>query len=430
MASKTKKISGKQSAGSKSDSLSGEVLSYQSTASLLVSGYDSGKELVNWLFPAYVSVITLSIVAFLSASMMTGGNRMSLDRAVLTAVNAATCTGFQQKTGPNFFKPPGQILVLLLTATGSLFSMIAGGMAVARIAKLRFTDRQIISAAFSVELIAVLLGVFHCFGQTQSLIEGISQGISTVGNCGMALGSPYDITAWQNHLFVLPAVFLGGIGITVLLELVELICYGRALSRHAITCLSWSMGLYLIGLLLFTLLQSNSWHNNVLVNSSVASLNTRSAGIHYGFVSSLPRSMGWVMMIYMMIGASSGGTGGGLKVTTLASIFGGIRKLLRGQTTSKPFAIACCWLAIYLAMGVFGVIMLTIVEPSITGEKIAFLSYSALSNVGLSHDVLTDMRRGSFILAALMMAGKMVPILILWWTVECNDLADNELAVG
>ena len=82
---------------------------------------DSAKDLVNWLFPAYVTMIVLSVFTFLLKSSMTPGHEMSFDRAVLTAVNAATLTGFQQTVSPNSFKPQGQFLVLFLTVAGSMF---------------------------------------------------------------------------------------------------------------------------------------------------------------------------------------------------------------------------------------------------------------------------------------------------------------------
>ena len=82
---------------------------------LAAEGQDFGKELVNWLFPAYVTLIVISIFLFRMRSMMSLGNAMNFDRSVLTVVNTATLTGFQQKLGPNYFKLPAQILIVLLT---------------------------------------------------------------------------------------------------------------------------------------------------------------------------------------------------------------------------------------------------------------------------------------------------------------------------
>lgn len=51
-----------------------------------------------------------------------------------------------------------------------------------------------------------------------------------------------------------------------------------------------------------------------------------------------------------------------------------------------------------------------------------------MSNVGLSHDRLSMSMGGMFVLAALMLAGRMVPLIILWWMADSTE--DAELAVG
>jgi trk system potassium uptake protein TrkH len=399
----------------------------------LAADREFGKELVNWLFPAYVTLIVLSVFLFLMKSMMAQGNAMSFDRAVLAAVNAATLTGFQQKTGPNFFKAPGQILVVLLTISGSLFSLIAGGLAVKRITRVRFSDRQVVYAACVGEIAAIAIGAFGGCGIHQTFLGGISQGASTFGNSGVALGHPFEFSAWQTHLMVLPMVFLGGLGITVLMELYDLLIHARPLSIHARTALTWSVGVYLVGVGVLSVLQWIAPHvilapEKVMVASSVISINSRTAGIPFEYGPAFPAAMRWAVILLMMIGAASGGTGGGLKVTTLAVLAAGVRSLLRGGQPGRPLGIAMSWLGAYLAIVLLGLIMLLFVEPQLSGEQVLYLTISALSNVGLSHDQLPDMPRGAFVLAALMMAGRMVPMLVLWWMADTTEEA--EIAVG
>jgi trk system potassium uptake protein TrkH len=408
----------------------------ENVALLDADGSDFGKELVNWLFPAYVTLIVVSIFLFLSKSMMAQGNAMSFDRAVLSAVNAATLTGFQQKLGPNYFKGPGQFLVLMLTVAGSLFSLIVGGLAVKRILRLRFSDRQIIRAAWFGEGIALLIGAAGGCGVHRTLLQGLSQGASAFGNSGMALGRPFAMMAWQTHLIVLPMVCLGGLGITVLMELYDLLVHARPLTAHSRTVLGWSVGVYLVGVLIFSVLQwiAGDWAlsqdraAHALVSSSVAAINTRTAGIPFDDVSNVPKAMRWVMSVFMMIGAAPGGTGGGLKITTIAVIFAGTRGLLRGEKVGRALGIALSWVGIYLGIALLGLVMLLFVEPQLAGEQVLYLTISALSNVGLSYDQLPDMPKGAFVLAALMMAGRMVPLLILWWMADSTR--DGEVAIG
>jgi trk system potassium uptake protein TrkH len=405
-------------------------------ATVLLSNRDFGKELVNWLFPVYVTMIVVSIFAFLGKSIMVQGNAMSFDRAVLTVVNTATLTGFQQKVGPNFFRLPGQVLVLLLTVAGSLFSLIVGGLAVRRILRLRFTEMRIIQAAVLCECAALLIGVLGGCGIHQTLLGGLSQGASAFGNSGMALGTPFHVSAWQTHLIVLPMAVAGGLGLTVLMELADLLAHGRALSRHAMTVLAMSAILYIGGMLVLILLQWTAAHWALSSTGSVTTLawgsslaiNSRTAGIPFGHSLTLPSAVRWFTMILMTIGAAPGGTGGGLKVTTIAVIFLGTREILAGKSPAKALGIAMSWIGMYLGIAMLGLVMLLFVEPELRGEQVLYMTISALSNVGLSYDLLPDMPRGSFVLAALMMAGRMTPLLVLWWMADTTT--DAEIAVG
>ena len=397
---------------------------------------DFGKELVNWLFPAYVTLVVLCIFLLQAPGMMPQGNSMNFDRSVLTAVNAATLTGFPQSIRPGNLRASGQFLVLFLTIAGSLFSLVVGGLAMRRILRLRYTDRQVIQAAGISVVLSLLFGAAGLCGIRSSFLAALSQGVSAFGNSGMAMGEPFSITAWQTHLIIVPMMFLGGIGLTVLMELADLLFQGRPLSKHSRTVLAWSLGLYVTAVVALTFIQGLATGGfavqdkfaKSLAASSVVAFNSRTAGIAFEFVSVYPHAMQWAIMVLMIIGASSGGTGGGLKVSTLAVLSSGTRRLLRGESPGRPMGIAITWLGIYLGIAFLGMLMMLFAEPQLAPEQTLFLTISALSNVGLSHDLLPNMPKGTFILAALMMAGRMVPLLILWWMADSTN--DAEVAVG
>lgn len=419
-------------------------LNDRSLAPPLAAGDDFGKELVNWLFPAYVTLIVLSIFLLKARSSMAQGNEMPFDRAVLTAVNTATLCGFPQSVGPNLLKGAAPYVLLLLTIAGSLFSLIVGGLAVRRILRLRYTDRQVLVAAGIAEILALAIGAAGGCGMglgggegAPQFLTGLSQGACAFGNSGMMLGGPFAAAAWQTHAIVLPVIVLGGLGITVLMELFDLFFHGKALSPHARTVLAWTVGLYVVGVAGFTLLQWLSAPETlpigprfaqVLASDSVASINSRTAGISFEPIYTYPRAMMWAVILFMAIGASPGGTGGGLKTTTLHALFAGARRALRGQNPGRTFGLAMAWLGIYLGVALVGLILLLIAEPQMLGDQVFFLAVSALSNVGLSHDVLSISAKGSYILSALMLAGRMAPLLVLWWMADSTS--DAELAIG
>src|SRR5687767_11250624 len=91
---------------------------------------------LGWCFLAYVMLIAIGVIVFRTPGTMVRGNEMSRDRAIFTVLNAVTLTGFQQTTSVGDYRWPGQAMVLVLIVGGSLFTMIAGGVAVARIAGL------------------------------------------------------------------------------------------------------------------------------------------------------------------------------------------------------------------------------------------------------------------------------------------------------
>jgi trk system potassium uptake protein TrkH len=355
----------------------------------------------------------------------------------LTAVNTATLTGFPQSISPNWFKTPGQILVLLLTLAGSLFSLLTGGLAVSRILKLPFSDAHIVRAALLAELIALILGAFGLCGTPPAgpgLLSGLSQGAAAFGNSGMSLGTPFGLDNWQMHLIVLPMAFIGGLGITVLVELYHAAIGGRAISNHAGKVLAMSFGLYLVALLVILGLRwfvtSGGYGDfrSLLASTSAVAINSRTAGLPLEMAHVWPRYMQWMVMLLMMIGGSPGGTAGGLKTTTVVALAQGSRRTLRGQLPGRQFGIALSWLGIYFAVALVGFLMLLGAEPQTEADRLGFLTISGLSNVGLASDIVNITARGSYILSALMLCGRMVPLLVLWWMADTTS--DADLAIG
>lgn len=399
----------------------------------LAAGDDWGKELVNWLFPAYVTMIVIAVFALRAAAPK---GQENLDRALLTAVNTATLTGFPQSIKPDWFNPFGQFIILLLTVAGSLFSLIIGGFAVRRILRLPYSDKQVLAAAGVCEAIALLIGALGLCGTDAGFFGGLTQGAAAFGNSGMSLGQPYGLGAWQTHLVLLPMAFLGGLGVTVLLELYQLLFHGRGLSTHARTVLFVSFSVYLASMIILLVIRgvggdfstAPGGAADVFASTSAAAITSRTAGFHLEMTHAWPRAMPWVVIVLMVIGASPGGTGGGVKTTTVAALVGGARRSLLGQAAGRTFGIALCWLGIYLGMALLGVVMLMAAEPQTAADRVVFLSFSALSNVGLAPDVLSVTGKGSYILSALMLAGRMVPWLILWWMADTTE--DAELAIG
>jgi trk system potassium uptake protein TrkH len=192
---------------------------------------------------------------------------------------------------------------------------------------------------------------------------------------------------------------------------------------------------YIVGVLLLFLIQwpgstdsIEPWRNAAML-ASRQTINARSAGFPFALG---PGVVQWATILLMIIGASSAGTAGGVKVTTLATIAGGTRRALRGGDERaeglRPSAIALIWLGIYLLLLTASALTLVATEPQMHADRLLFLAASGLGNVGLSHDPVSLSETGWYVLSATMLVGRVAPVMILWWMAETTPSA--VVAVG
>lgn len=412
---------------------------------------DSGANLVRWLFPAYIFIILIGFFLLRIPGVMPEGNDLSPDRAVFTAVNAATLTGFQYSIHPTRFFPPGKIILLALTVVGTLFSLIVGGLATKRILRLHWPDRRIYVAAFAAQIFVLIIGAFA--SGKNSVLGGVFQATAAWGNSGLYIDIPPSATEVYTHVVLLPLALFGGFGLVVVLQILDSLLHGTPLTRHTKVVLQMSAALFLIGFVGCALLQimdleslgrqneamaatkaagwgptlARLWPR-ILTNASVMSLNARTAGMDIFPDFAFPRPMLFLIMMLMLVGASPGGTGGGVKTTTLYELLTAPARILRGQPLSRATGIAATWLGIYLIALAFFQIMLLWAEPQMPGDRLLFITISALSNVGLSHDMISMTRSSLLLVSAAMFFGRIAPLLILWWMVDTTR--DAEIAVG
>ncbi len=425
---------------------------------------DAAAEVVRWLFPIYIFIILIGFFLLRADSVMPAGNHLTHDRAVFQAVNAATLTGFQLSIHPTEYFTPGKVILLCLIIAGTLFSLIVGGLAVKRILRLEWSDWRLVSAAIMLEIFVLIAGMFGGGGNT-GLLEGAFQSAAAFANCGLYIGVPPSAASAYTHLFLIPLSVLGGLGLTVILEIGDTLTRRRPLallSIHARRVLTMTAGLYLIGMAMGVLLQlldmnALGLHKDesyfhalgrlwplILSNASITSLNARSAGLNILPIYGLPRSMTFFTMLLMFIGASPAGTGGGLKTTTLHQLLSAPRRALRAlpflpssdplrpagppSPLARPFGIAATWLGLYLGALLLFQMLLLRAAPQVPGDRMLFITVSALSNVGLSHDILSMTGASLYLLAAAMFFGRITPLLILWWMADSTK--DADVAVG
>ena len=240
---------------------------------------------------AYSLLLSLAFALFRSSLATVAGSEMSVHRAMFFAVNAGTNTGFQTSVTVESLRPAARIASLLLMMAGALLSWIAGGWLVARAIALTVSFKQLAIYSAALLLLAVLAG-------GGLLVSGdrwsaTFQGISAVCNGGVWIGDSPAISHQRTAMVLVPLAVLGGLGITVVIELTKL--FRRQLSNHAITTLAAIAGVYLFGVLAvltgqwFAAAVSGDNWRDVVSHASLLSLNSRSAGLPVELLGTLDR---------------------------------------------------------------------------------------------------------------------------------------------
>jgi len=396
-------------------------------------GGGMGRDLSNWLFPAFLLMILLGILVIWKFGSAAGNPNPV--RAMFIAMNAATLSGFNTDPGVGGLNELGQWTALLLIVGGSLFTMIVGGLAVIRIVRLPFTDRELIFAAFIAEAAALLIGASLLLDADRSPFQAAFLAASAFGNCGLYLGNLPGASNVLVHAVILPLSILGGLGLPVLMEIWCAVVFRASFSAHSKTVIGASAWLYVIGLLLILALNQagHGWPTlsgarDQLPSASVLAIESRTGGLPIAGISNLTQPARWFLIVLMMIGASPAGAGSGLKSTTLIELARGTRGLLSGQPPGRPFAIAFVWLAVYLALGLAAAMLLAYVSGTDPPDGILFNAISAMSNVGFTVSPVPDEKGLFFAYSAIILVGRMAPLMVLWWMAETTH--DAELAIG
>ncbi|MCY2952305.1 MAG: hypothetical protein NTU53_10050 [Planctomycetota bacterium] len=385
---------------------------------------------ITWMVCAYLLMMPIAEVA-LRASV-----DMTRDRSRFAIVNAITLTGFQSTIATNNYPVGGRIVVFTLTILGMLFAMIVGGMAVVRILRLPYGDGQVARGAGWVCGVLMVVGAIPLIAAGQEPMEAFMLSASALGNSGQYFGKLPGLGSWQTYWVVLPLSVVGGLGLPVLMEMWDVAKGRRGLSVHGRVVVVMTAGLYLGVFVLCFLLQwldagtGLGWREVIGLagSSSVGAVNSRTAGFPFQFVQDMPRGMQWIVILAMMIGGNSAGTAGGLKTTTVAELVRGVGGALRGKGVGRSFAVAATWLWVYVGMAVVVLMLLLATVPQVAADRLLFEAVSALSNVGLSHEVIMIVGPGLDILGAAMLLGRLVPLGILWWM--ASTTWEAELAVG
>jgi trk system potassium uptake protein len=411
------------------------------------------------LNPAQILVVGFASLIFLGTLLLMlpistyeKGRGLGFIDALFEATSAVCVTGLAVvDTGTNFTLF-GEIVLLCLVQIGGwgfmttgIFMFIILGKKIGLKERLLLQDslnvfsiagvvtlvRRIILITIIVELLGVIaLSVRWSFEMPlgKAIYYAIFHSISAFNNAGFGL-EPDNLSKWVSdptvNLVITFLFITGGIGFTVILDLWHKKSF-RKLSLHSKVALLITVILNIAGFLVILASEFNNpatIGNTELADKLWASyfqgVVTRTAGFNTIDIGQMTLSSQVFMMALMFIGASSGSTGGGIKVTTFAIILFALWTVLTNRDNVNIFKRRIPWelvnrsLSIVVTAIIFIFIvffLLTYTEKAPMNE-ILFETISAFGTVGLSTGLTYDLSPvGKLLITLMMFIGRLGPL--------------------
>lgn len=367
-----------------------------------------------------------------------------------TSTSAVCVTGLIALDAADTFTPLGQTILAILIQVGGLgVTSVGAGVILAMRKRIDLKARTLVREAsnlgsgrgiirfvkdvFLLTLSFELAGAALCFpvflrDHTPLRAVGISlfHAIAAWNNAGFdILGGYQNLIPYRDsvllNLTTSVLVIVGGIGFLVIRELWEKRFRWKRLSMHTKVVLSVSGVLLLAGTVLLRLTEQVD-----LLGAFFHSVSARTAGFSTYPIGAFTNGGLLLMLVLMVIGASPGSTGGGVKTSTVFALLLGIRaaatnrseKAFRYALPADAFRKAAVIVLLSLGIIALGTYLMAVMEPELRLIDVLFETTSAFATVGLSTGITTQLSLGSKLLSILIMyIGRLGPLTVatLWY---------------
>ena len=396
----------------------------------------------------FLLIILLGAVLLtLPAASRTGDGLPFLD-SLFTATSATCVTGLVVADTWTQFNLLGQIVLLLLIQLGGLgYMTLVLMIALLRRKKISLRERSVMMESVSALRLSdslsllryILIGTLAIEGLGAILLSfrfipelGFFRGswyalfhsVSAFCNAGfdlMGFREPYSsLTSYVHdplvNLTVCALVLLGGLGFIVWRDIWKNGLHFRRYTLHSKIILPASAVLTLGGALLFWAAErqgvlAGMEPGQQALAALFQAVSPRTAGFNTVDLAALTGQSKLISSLLMFVGAAPAGTGGGIKITTVAvclltlgsyvrgkqevAIFN--RRLDQGQVHRASVAVT-----LYLVLAMAGSFLL-LVTQGFSLQDTLFEIFSALSTVGLSTGITRDLSAFSRVVVIAMM---------------------------
>lgn len=378
--------------------------------------------------------------------------------AAFTAVSSLCVTGLLPFELTTTFTTLGLIVILgliqvgglgIMTLTMTFFSLFPGSLSIREsilVSKLLSDDKlksvkQILRQIVFVTVFTEVVGAVGLYLSSEGhhtfdyFFECLFHSISAFCNAGMTIFSQNRSLGYNLYTGIICIlIIVGGIGFPVIQNVIDKLQAHRKTRQEVRIHLSSKLtlittaALLTIGTILVYILEHQHSLKGLepleqVFNAFFLSVSTRTAGFSISSLTSIHSSTLIFLMMLMLVGASPGSTGGGIKTLNFAIIMLGIRSIIVGHKDVNVFSrrlstntLIRSYGVLFVALFLSSIAMIGLfyLEPSLSGLPIAFEVISAVGTVGLSVDLTAQLSHASkWLVIALMFAGRIGPYALL-----------------
>lgn len=408
----------------------------------------------------FVSLIVIG--AFILFEPISQQKEISFIDALFTSTSAVCVTGLSVKDISNTFTPFGLIILLILIQLGGMGIMILyasfilffiGNLSVKGFdIALKATELTgkynsfqriiffIVIYTFIIEFFGAIFLTLRFltigFSSSKAIVYGIFHSISAFCNAGFSL-FPDSFMSYKGdvaiNFILMTLITLGGIGFIVNYDISRFLLNKTkknkkytALTVQTKMVITMYIILNLVGAIIFFLIENKGILKNLLPHEKVMAsffqvVTARTAGFNTLDIARLSPITRSLLEILMIIGASAGSTGGGIKVTTFFIIIYTIISFIKEKNVVtiynhkisnyqilKSFSLLFTYLIVILIS-----FMVLMAFDKNDPQSLLFETISALGTVGLSMGItasLTDIAK--VILTIVMFIGRVGPLTV------------------
>ncbi|BAY75708.1 putative Na+-transporting ATP synthase [Nostoc linckia NIES-25] len=411
----------------------------------------------------FLAVITIGTILLMMPFSTSNGTWNDPIVALFTSTSAVCVTGLSVVDPGTYFSFWGQLFMTLLVQIGGLGYMTSTTFLILligrkfdlrqKIAIQQALDRpgmsgsaQVIRSIIATTLIFEITGIFLLlpafvpeYGWNQGLWLAIFHSVNAWNNAGFSLFKD-NLIGYQSSLLVVFTItfmiIFGGIGYQVILEMYIWLrdrilkkTTAQVFSLDFKVATSTTIILLIIGTIAFFCIEirnpatfgSLSFLDQFLV-AWFQSVTPRTAGFNTIDIGKMTTAGLFITIALMFIGASPGGTGGGMKTTTLRVLTSCTKTILQGKEEvllyERKIAISLILKAVGVLVGsvatvILATILISLTDPELDFIQILFEVVSAFATVGLSTGITATVSTAAKLVLIITMYVGRVGVLLL-----------------